>query len=115
MEYEVSASPGRQWQVFFMQFEPNAAHDGFTITRARDLGVRGKSLSGQLAPGRYFVVVLYRGEGEYWICPGTARENGERRLGDISDLCFAENGPSCRVKLTVKPAPMLAQPLPPPP
>ncbi len=108
MEYQVTARPGRQWQIFFMQFSPNAAHDGFDIVSARDLGIRGLPLSGKLAAGRYYVVVMYRAQGGYWVCPGTARENVQQKLGIVSDLCFAENGPTCRVSLTVKPDHTLA-------
>jgi hypothetical protein len=103
MEYVATARPGRQWQIFFMQFEPNAAHDGFDIVSARDLGIRGLPLTGKLAAGRYFVVIMYRAQGGYWVCPGTARENATQKLGVVSDLCFAESGPTCRATLTVKP------------
>jgi hypothetical protein len=110
MEYQVTARPGRQWQIFFMQFSPNAAHDGFDIVSARDLGIRGLPLGGKLAAGRYYVVVMYRAQGGYWVCPGTARENAPPKLRIVSDLCFAEDGPSCRVSLTVKPDHTLAGP-----
>jgi hypothetical protein len=36
MQYEVSAKRGA-WQIFFMQFQINAAHDGFSIQESREL------------------------------------------------------------------------------
>jgi|HubBroStandDraft_1064217.scaffolds.fasta_scaffold111733_1 hypothetical protein len=103
MEYEASARPGRQWQLFFMQFDPSGGHDGFTIVSQRDLGIRGEPLTGQLAAGRYFAVALYRAEGGYWVCPATARDSGAPKLGTVTGLCFSEGGPGCRVTLAVKP------------
>ena len=35
MEYEATARPGRQWRIFFMQYSPDAAHDGFDIVNSR--------------------------------------------------------------------------------
>jgi len=103
MEYEASARPGRQWQLFFMEFDPSGGHDGFTIVSQRDLGIGGQSLTGQLAAGKYFAVALYRAEGGYWVCPGTARDSGAPKLGTVTNLCFSESGPVCRVTLAVKP------------
>ena len=84
MEYEASARPGRQWQLFFMQFDPSGGHDGFTIVSQRDLGIRGEPLTGQLAAGRYFAVALYRAEGRLLGLPGNrARQrSAQARNGD---------------------------------
>jgi hypothetical protein len=102
MAYEASVESGREWQIFFMQFEPNAAHDGFDIVSSRVLR-GGAPMRGKLAAGRYFVVIMYRASGGYWVCPGTARENAAGKTGVVSDLCFAEDGPTCHATLTVKP------------
>ena len=42
MEYKVSARPGRQWRMFFMQYSPDAAHDGFDIVNSREVASRGE-------------------------------------------------------------------------
>jgi hypothetical protein len=112
MEYRVSASPGRQWRIFFMQYSPDAAHDGFDIVNSREVGARGDSLhgdvsrvepaSGNLAPGRYFAVALYR-EGGHWICPDYTHDDRDPKLGEVSNLCYGEDGPPCLVNLQVKP------------
>ena len=112
MEYQVTARPGRQWRIFFMQFSPNAAHDGFDITNSRELPSRGEALTGRLDPGRYFTVALYHSGSGAWICPGYAHDDHNPKLGELSNLCYAEDGPPCLVNLTVKPDHNLAQPLP---
>src|SRR5271154_4593827 len=69
MEYQVTARPGRQWRMFFMQYSPDAAHDGFDIVDTRPLGSSGDPTAGNLAAGQYYAVALYRGAGGHWICP----------------------------------------------
>ena len=108
MEYQANVHSGRAWQIFFMQFEPNAAHDGFDIVSSRVLR-SGAPLSGRLGAGRYYVVIMYR-QGGSWICPGTARETEGQKPGVVSDLCFAEDGPTCKATLTIKPDHSLAAP-----
>ncbi len=110
MEYSVTAQPGRQWRIFFMQFSPDAAHDGFNVTSSRELPSRGDPLTGRLDPGRYFTVALYRSGSGAWICPGYAHDDRNPKLGELSKLCYGEDGPPCLVNLTVKPDHTLAQP-----
>ncbi len=112
MEYQVTARPGRQWRIFFMQFEANSAHDGFEVTNSRELPSRGEALTGRLDPGRYFTVALYRSGSGSWICPGYAHDDHNPKPGELSNLCYAEDGPPCLVNLTVKPDHSLAQPPP---
>ena len=110
MEYEVSARPGRQWRMFFMQYSPDAAHDGFDIVNSREVASRGDSIGGNLAAGRYFAVALYRGPGGHWICPGYTNDQRDPKLGQVSDLCYGDDGPPCLVTLEVKPDHNLAAP-----
>ena len=100
MEYQVTARPGRQWRIFFMQYSPDAAHDGFDILNSRE--VRAEPVSGSLAAGRYFAVALYR-QGGHWICPDYTHDDRNPRLGEVSNLCYGDGGPPCLVKLQVKP------------
>jgi hypothetical protein len=109
MEYQASARPGRQWRLFFMQYSPDAAHDGFDIVNSREIASRGDSIAGSLAAGRYFAVALYR-EGGHWICPNYTHDDHNPRLGEVSNLCYGDNGPPCLVKLLVKPDHHLAMP-----
>jgi hypothetical protein len=111
MEYEVTARPGRQWRMFFMQFSPDAANDGFEIVNSRALA-GGDPVGGSLAAGRYFAVALYRGAGGHWICPGYTNDDRNPKLGEVSNLCYGEDGPPCLVKLQVKPDHHLAMPPP---
>ncbi len=101
MEYQVTARPGRQWRIFFMQYSPDAAHDGFDIVNSREVLSRGDPVAGNLAPGRYFAVALYR-EGGHWICPDYTHDDRNPKLGEVSNLCYGEDGPPCLVKLLVK-------------
>jgi hypothetical protein len=103
MQYELSARPGTQWQMFFMQFDPNAAHDGFSITQAREIGLRGVTEKGKLPPGRYFAVALRRRSGAVWICPGYVRESPKIQPGIVAKLCYGESEPACLVDLIVTP------------
>jgi len=99
MEYVATALPGRQWRIFFMQYSPDAAHDGFDIVNSRAIGT---GASGNLGAGRYFAVALYR-QGSHWICPDYTHDNRDPKLGEVSNLCYGEDGPPCLVKLLVKP------------
>ena len=109
MEYQVTARPGRQWRIFFMQYSPDAAHDGFDIVNSREVGTRGDPVAGSLAAGRYFAVALHR-QGGHWICPEYTHDDRNPRLGEISNLCYGDDGPSCLVTLQVKPDHHLAAP-----
>ena len=111
MEYQVTAQPGRQWRMFFMQYSPDAAHDGFDIVNSRDIATRGYPVSGTLAAGRYFAVALYR-EGGHWICPDYTHDDRNPKLGEVSNLCYGDGGPPCLVKLQVKPDHQPAAPAP---
>jgi hypothetical protein len=102
MEYQVTARPGRQWRIFFMLYSPDAAHDGFDIVNSREISSRGDPIGGNLAAGRYFAVALYR-EGGHWICPDYTHDDRNPKLGEVSNLCYGEDGPPCLVKLQVKP------------
>ncbi|MGB8413529.1 MAG: hypothetical protein WCE23_11975 [Candidatus Binatus sp.] len=110
MEYQVTARPGRDWRIFFMQYSPDAAHDGFDIVNSRVLSSRGDPAAGSLAAGRYFAVALYRGSGGHWICPGYTHDDRDSKLGELSNLCYGEDGPPCLVKLQVKPDHHLTHP-----
>jgi len=109
MEYQATARPGRQWRLFFMQYSPDAAHDGFDIINSREISSRGDPITGSLAAGRYFAVVLYR-EGGHWICPDYTHDDRNPKLGEVSNLCYGDDGPPCLVKLQVKPDHHLAMP-----
>ena len=99
MQYAVSQKGGGAWQIFFMQFELNAAHDGFSIKDSRM--VTRSPQSGALPAGQYYAVVL-RNKGGVWVC--TYGEESSRSPGVISHLCYgAESGEDCQVTLSVKP------------
>ena len=104
MQYEATARPGRQWRIFFMLYSPDAAHDGFDIVKSQEIGSRGDSQIGSLNAGRYFAVALYRGSGSHWICPDYTHDNRNPSLGEVSNLCYGEDGPPCLVNLKVKPS-----------
>ncbi len=110
LEYEATARPGRQWRIFFMQYSPDAAHDGFDIVNSREIGSRGDPVTGSLAAGRYFAVALYRGNGSHWICPDYTHDDRNPKVGEVSNLCYGEDGPPCLVNLKVKPDHHLALP-----
>jgi len=113
MAYQVSSRTGRRWQVFFMQFVPNGAHDGFAIVSSREPGLRGTPQPGTLGPGRYYAVALHL-QGEHWICAGYTRDDTGNKAGLVADLCYAESGPDCLVDLIVKPEPKMDHPSAPP-
>ena len=50
MNYDLSARAGLQWQIFFMTYDPNSAHDGFEITDSKEVGLRGVTQTGKLSP-----------------------------------------------------------------
>jgi hypothetical protein len=102
MEYQATATSGRQWRIFFMQFSPDAAHDGFDIVNSREISSHGDPVSGNLTAGRYFAVALYR-QGGHWICPDYTHDDRDPKLGEVSNLCYGEDGPPCLVKLKVTP------------
>ena len=101
MQYQATARAGRQWRIFFMQYSPDAAHDGFDIVNSREIGSRGDPATGSLAAGRYFAVALYRGAGSHWICPDYTHDDRNPSLGEVSNLCYGEDGPPCLVNLKV--------------
>jgi hypothetical protein len=83
-----------------MQFEPGSAHDGYEVVASQELPAGAEHSGGTLAPGRYFAVAMYRGEGGRWICPGYA-EDKDRPAGAVSRICYDEESPGCPVTLTV--------------
>jgi hypothetical protein len=111
MAYELSARPGAEWRMFFMQFDPDSAHDGFSITQMQELGP-GSTVRGKLAPGRYFAVALRCRPGGLWICPSYAHESRKITPGIVSKLCYGDSESACDVNLLVTPVPSHAQPIP---
>src|SRR5262249_14604081 len=53
MQYQAAAKGG-DWQIFFMQFQMNAAHDGFSIKESHELG--SAATTGTLPSGQYYAV-----------------------------------------------------------
>ncbi len=102
--YEIRGRDRRHWQVFFMQFVPGGAHDGFAIAASDDLGAGSSETQGQLAAGRFFAVALYLGAGGHWLCPRSAQELGsEGGPGVVTELCYGDDESNpCRIRLTVK-------------
>ena len=103
MKYQVLNQGGARWELLLMQFELGSAHDGYEIVSSQELPAGTGHASGMLAPGRYFAVAMYRGEGGRWICPGYA-EDRDRPAGAVSRICYDEDSPGCPVALTVLPA-----------
>jgi hypothetical protein len=98
MQYEVSSRSGG-WQIFFMQFEMNAAHDGFSIKDSRMLGPAPQT--GILPPGQYYAVALYR-KGSVWVC--SYGEESSRPPGIVVNLCYGnDSSTGCLATLKVKP------------
>jgi hypothetical protein len=110
MNYELSARPGTEWRMFFMQFDPDSAHDGFSIVQTQALNSRSISVKGRLEAGRYFAVALRRRPGGLWICPGYAHESPKITPGIVAKLCYGDSGSACDVNLLVKPDHSLANP-----
>jgi hypothetical protein len=110
MQFELSALPGAEWRMFFMQFDPDSAHDGFSITQTQELGPRSISVTGKLAPGRYFAVAQRRRAGGLWICPGDAHESPKITPGVVAKLCYGDSGSACDVTLLVTPDHSISQP-----
>ena len=114
MEFSATARPGRQWKMFFMQFQADSGHDGFDIVNSRDLNARGEAVTGRLEAGRYFAVALYRGASGVWVCPSYTHEDRNTKLGELSSLCYGQDGPPCLVTLKVTPDHSIASPPPAP-
>lgn len=104
MTYQVVNHGGSRWELLLMQFEPDSAHDGYEVVASHELPAGAGQAGGSLAPGRYFAVAMYRGEGGHWICPGYA-EDKDRPAGAVSRICYGEDSPLCPVTLTVLSAP----------
>jgi hypothetical protein len=100
MKYQIVNRGGARWQLLLMQFEIGSAHDGYEVVASQELPANAGAASGTLAPGRYFAVAMYRGEGGRWICPGYA-EDKDRPAGAVSRICYDEDSPGCPVALTV--------------
>jgi hypothetical protein len=110
MNFELSTRPGAEWRMFFMQFDPDSAHDGFSITQTQELGPGRVSVKGKLAAGRYFAVSLRRRVGGLWICAGYAHESPKIAPGVVAKLCYGESGSDCDVNLLVTTDDSIAQP-----
>ena len=104
MTYQAVNHGGSRWELLLMQFEPESAHDGYEVVASQELPAGAGRASGTLAPGRYFAVAMYRGDGGHWICPGYA-EDKDRPAGAVSRICYGEDSPLCPVTLTVVSAP----------
>jgi hypothetical protein len=100
MNYQVINHGGSRWELLLMQFEPESAHDGYEVVASQELSAVAGRAGGTLAPGRYFAVAMYRGEGGRWICPGYAADR-DRPAGAVSRICYDEDSPGCPVTLTV--------------
>jgi hypothetical protein len=99
MNYSVTTRTGRAWRMFFMAFEPGAAHDGFEIVRSAPLAP-GSDATGSLEAGRYFAVAMYASGGN-WICPGYAQDSEHRPAGELYNICYGQDGPPCLVTLAI--------------
>ncbi|MHB8380902.1 MAG: hypothetical protein ACYDC3_00980 [Candidatus Binataceae bacterium] len=116
MSYELSSRAGLQWQVFFMTFDPNAAHDGFEIADSKELGLRGVPQTGKLSPGRYFTAAMYRQGAGVWVCHKYSRLQPNPKA-IVANICYGRQEPACLVTLTVKDnlsvvAPVVPVPMP---
>lgn len=105
MEFQATARPGREWRLFIMQFQLDAANEGFDIVRSTGQ-LRAEPATGRLDPGSYYAVAMYRRE-SHWICPGYAQEDPNLTPGVVRKICYAEDSPPCRATLTVTPAPFV--------
>jgi hypothetical protein len=102
MRYDARAAGGEDWQIFLMQFEPNAQHDGFEIVSSHGLAT---AVSGHLEPGRYFAVAMYRNDNGHWICHPSARPLPASGPRLVTNLCFSDDDDgSCQVTLRVEDA-----------
>jgi hypothetical protein len=100
MAYEIGGESGSGWKLYLMQFEPDAAHDGFDIVTPGGLKARA---SGQLPAGQYFVVAMHRAGGGHWICHQSSRPLSASQPGAIAGLCFSNHESSpCRLTLAVR-------------
>ncbi|MGO9607360.1 MAG: hypothetical protein ACLQAT_28865 [Candidatus Binataceae bacterium] len=105
MRYQVASKSGSSWQIFFMQFEMNGPHDGYSIIQSRQ--VTSAPQTGTLRTGQYSAVAMFR-KGGVWIC-GYAQESA-RPHGAITSLCYAaESDSDCAVTLSVNPDQAAAQ------
>ncbi|MGB6552589.1 MAG: hypothetical protein WBE78_03795 [Candidatus Binataceae bacterium] len=116
MNYDLSSRAGLQWQIFFMSFDPNSAHDGFEITDSKELGLNGVPMTGKLSPGRYFTVAMYRQSAGVWVCHKYSRLQPSPK-GIVANICYGRQEPTCLVTLTVKDnlsvvAPVVPVPMP---
>ena len=103
MTYEATATGRHLWTLSFMQFQMGGPNEGFTSIARHVLRPSGDSVTGQLPPGHYFAVAVYR-SGSYWPCPQNVQEDDRVKPGVIATLCFGEDGGSCPVKVTIRPA-----------
>lgn len=110
MNYSISARAGVQWQLFFMQYEQNAAHDGFEITDSKEIGPRGATQTGKLSPGRYFTVAMSHQHG-VWICHKYSRVQPNPK--GVANICYGRTDPTCLVTLDVKNNMSIATPVEP--
>ena len=115
MSYEARGTS--RWILSFMRCNANSqsnfgggcseqssgGENGFAVVSTRTVAGH---IEGTLAPGQWYAVALHR-SGSRWICAGYAGESDEPSPGVVSDLCYSEHddeGSSCGVKLTVRPA-----------
>src|SRR5208282_3404171 len=105
MRYQVASKAGSSWQIFFMQFELNGPHDGFSIIQSRQVTLTPQT--GTLRAGQYYAAALFR-KGGVWVC--AYGQESARPPGTITNLCYAaESDPDCVVTLSVNPDQASAQ------
>ena len=101
VQYRVSSQGGTRWQMFFMQYDPNGPHDGYSIINSAQVPAGG-SRDGYLQAGHYFAVPLFS-RGGHWICPEYSHDESFGKSGVVAEICYAAEEPPCTVKLSVKP------------
>jgi hypothetical protein len=99
MTYQAVKRGTGRWLMTFMRYDPSGlGHDGFTVFSAQEVGTAAE---GNLAPGQWYAVALYRAGG-HWICPANARESELRSPGVVSSVCFGQEPDQCILRLTVR-------------
>ncbi len=99
MSYEAVNRGAGRWLLTFMRFDPSGlGHDGFTVYSIQEIS---GTAEGNLAPGQWYAVALYRAAG-HWICPANAAESEARSPGAISTVCYGQEPGQCVVRLSVR-------------
>ncbi len=101
MTFDVTGKSEVEWRIFFMQYEPDAAHDGFDIVASKEVGSNDMSKTGKLPAGRYFTVAMRRIGGGHWVCHSYSRVQPMPQ-GSVANICYGISAPNCPITLTVK-------------